>query len=141
MEIYIQEKGSSLKKEKNHFLVETRLSSNRISPDKITSIIIEDNILISTGAIKLAIENDVPIFLSDGIGNIYGKVWKSTFEKNYLIRLKQFKVFDSKYGNEIGKNWIIKKIESQKNILLKFTKKEIKIILKKYDFLMILSKK
>ena len=47
MEVYIQEKGSSLRKEKNHFLIETKINSNCISPEKVTSIIMEDSTSIT----------------------------------------------------------------------------------------------
>ncbi|MCI6152338.1 MAG: CRISPR-associated endonuclease Cas1 [Fusobacterium perfoetens] len=123
MEVYIQEKGSSLRREKEHFIIESKGKINHISPEKITNIIIEDNSIISTNAIKLAVENDIPIFLSDGIGNIYGKVWKPHFGKNSLVRLKQLKVFNSKYGNSIGKEWIILKLESQKKHIMKIYKR------------------
>lgn len=119
MEVYIQEKGSALRKEKNHFLIETKINSNCISPEKVTSIIMEDSTSITTGAIKLAIENDIPLFLSDGLGNIYAKIWKPSFGKNSLVRLQQLKVFNSKYGNKIGREWIISKIESQKKHIIK----------------------
>ena len=47
MEVYIQEKGSALRKEKNHFLIETKINSNCISPEKVTSIIMEDSTSIT----------------------------------------------------------------------------------------------
>ncbi len=124
MEVYIQETASSLRQEKEHFLISAKDKKNPLSPDKVKSIIIEDNCTVSTNAIKLAIKNDIPIFFSDGLGNIYGKIWKNGIERNLDIRIRQLKIFKSFYGNVIAKKWIIEKIESQKKHIIKAYKRK-----------------
>lgn len=124
MDVYIQKAGTKIKKEKNHFLIRTKEKNNLVAPSKIDSFVIEENISITTNAIKLAIDNDIAIYLSDSYGNIFGKFWKNGFERTSRIRSKQLIVFRSKYGNCIGKKWIIEKIETQKNHIKKLHRRK-----------------
>lgn len=124
MDVYIQQKGSKVKKEKNHFVVINNESKNMIAPNKIKNIVIEENVSITTNAIKLALENNIGIYISDSYGNLFGRVWKIGFERTSEIRNKQLVVFKSKYGNIIGRNWIIDKINSQKKHLKKLYRRK-----------------
>lgn len=124
MDVYIQKVGTKIKKEKNHFLIKTNDKDNLVAPSKIDSFIIEENISITTNAIKLAIDNDIAIYVSDSYGNLFGKLWKNGFERTSIIRNKQLIVFKSKYGNIIGRNWIIEKIKTQKNHIKKLYKRK-----------------
>lgn len=124
LDIYIQNQGSSLKKEKEHFLIYSSEESKPLSTDMIKSFIISDGCSITTDSIKLAIENNIPIYFSDNMGKIYGKIWNTSYNVPVDLHLKQLKVFSSKYGNLLGRKWIIEKIGSQKNHLLKLHKRK-----------------
>lgn len=124
MDIYIQKQGTSLKKEKEHFLISSLDETKPLSVDMIDSFIISPGCSLSTDSIKLAIENNIPIYFSDSFGNIYGKLWHTSFNSAAEIHMKQLKVFSSKYGNLIGRKWIIEKIETQKRHLLKIHRRK-----------------
>ena len=128
MDIYIQNHGSSLKKEKEHFLISSPDETRSLSIDMIDSFIISDGCLLTTDAIKLAINNNIPIYFSDNLGKVYGKIWSSNYDILAQLHLKQLKVFSSKYGNLIGRKWIIEKINNQKIHLIKLYSR------KKLDF-------
>lgn len=119
MDIYIQKNGCSLKKEKEHFLISSSDENKPLSTELIDSFIICEGCSITTDALKLAIENSIPIYFSDNLGKIYGKIWNLAFNTPSILYLKQLKVFSSKYGNLIGRKWIIEKIISQKSHLYK----------------------
>lgn len=115
MEVYIQEKETKIKREKGHFIIFSNNKNTPVAVDRIDSIIIEENCSITTNAMKLAIENKIPIYLSDGIGNIFGKILGEGFDKSTMIRKKQLEFFYKTEGKEIARKWIIEKIETQRN--------------------------
>lgn len=124
MDIYINKLGSALKKEKEHFLILSKDKEKQLlSPDLIDAFIISDNCVISSNAIKLAIKTNIPMYLVNEYGDVYGKIW-NTFNTKTSIQLKQLKIFNSQYGNIIGREWIIKKIDSQKKHLIKLLKRK-----------------
>lgn len=126
MDIYIQEIGTALKKEKEHFLVCTSNEKRPLAPDLVDSFIISDGCSLTTDALSLALENNIPLYLSDKYGKIYGKMWDTSYKTPAELQLKQLKVFSSKYGNIIAREWIIKKINNQKNHLKKlYSRKKI----------------
>ncbi len=124
MDIYIQKMGSYLKKEKEHFLLSSADENKPLSTDMIDSFIISDGCAVTTDAIKLALKNDIPIYFSDGIGKIYGKIWDTSYNAIADLQLRQLKIFSSKYGNLIGRKWIIEKIETQKRHLFKLHRRK-----------------
>ncbi|MFV0579543.1 MAG: CRISPR-associated endonuclease Cas1 [Fusobacterium ulcerans] len=119
MDIYIQKFGSSLKKEKEHFLISSSEENQPLSVDIVDCFIISDGCSITTDSLKLAIENNIPLYFSDNVGRIYGKIWNTSYNTSAELHLKQLKIFSSKYGNLIGRKWIIEKIETQKKHLMK----------------------
>ena len=136
MDVYIQELGSKLRKEQNHFVVISGGKNNPISIDLIDSIIIEGSCSLTTDSIKLAVDNDIPIYISDYYGNILGKFWKSKFDRTANIRQRQLQLFPYEYGKKLSKIWIEEKIESQKNHLKKiFSRKNLEFdaIQKEFD--------
>lgn len=113
MDIYLTEFGSKLKKSGEAFCIINSKGEHYFSSTQVECFIIEDKISITSDALQLAIDNDIPIVLSDRLGNIIGKVWKFKFGSNAKIRRKQLEFFQTEIGSELGKEWIIKKIEHQ----------------------------
>ena len=117
MDLYISTEGASIAIQKNSFLVKTKEKSIILSPEKIETIILECNSSISTAAIKLAMEHNISILISDSYGN----------SKGAKLRRKQYELFVSKKGIEMARKWLIEKIEKQRghiNYLLKNRKIE-----------------
>lgn len=127
MDLYISTEGASIARQKNTFLVRTKEKSYVLSPEKIESIILECNSSISTSAIKLAMEQNITIAISDSYGNLIGHFCKLNYSKGAKLRRKQYELFASKKGIEMARKWLIEKIEKQRNhidYLLKKRKKE-----------------
>ena len=127
MDLYISTEGASIARQKNSFLVKTKEKSYILSPEKIESIILESNSSISTPAIKLAMEHNIAIAISDSYGNLVGHFCKLNYSKGAKLRRKQYELFVSKKGIEMAKKWLIEKIEKQRdhiNYLLKNRKIE-----------------
>lgn len=131
MELYISTLGANVSREKESFSIINEEEKYILSAKKIDSIIFETESRISIGALKLALENDIPITISDRDGTVLGQFYRLNDSKSGKLRKAQYKYFQSESGIELGKNWIIEKMNKQKShleILLKRRKKELKPI-------------
>lgn len=131
MELYLINPGTKIYKNKESFCIETEDKKIFLSPEKIERIIIESEINLTSGVIRLAIKNDIPIIISNSFGDILGQFHKTYSSKNGELRKKQYRFFESDLGIELGKSWILEKINYQKKhleTLLKKRKKDLKPI-------------
>ena len=100
MDLDISTEGTNISIQKNSFLVKTKEKSIILSPEKIETIILECNSSISTSAIKLAMEHNISIAISDSYGNFIGHFCKLNYSKGAKLRRKQYELFSSKKGIE-----------------------------------------
>lgn len=114
MELYISKSGSKISKRKGSFFIESDSKNYLLSPDKIETIIIEADISLTTGVINLAIENDIPIIITDKYGNMIGHFCELDYTKGAKLRKKQYELFVSIQGKELGREWVLEKVKDQK---------------------------
>ena len=114
MDLYISIQGTAIGRRKNSFFITSLEKSVTLSPEKLDSIILESNSSISTNAIKLAMEYNVAIVVSDRFGNLVGHFCKLNYSKGARLRRKQYELFASIKGLEMARKWLIEKIENQK---------------------------
>lgn len=129
MEIYIGTNGTGISKQKESFCIKNEDNRYTLSSEKIEAIIFEAEGSITTGAIKLAVEKDIPIVISNKYGNIIGQFYKINSFNSGELRKKQYCFSSSTAGFELGKKWIIQKIINNKihlETLFKRRKKDIK---------------
>ena len=129
MDLYISTQGAAIGRKRNSFLISTLEKNITLSPEKLDSIILESNSSISTGAIKLAIDYNITIMISDRFGNLLGHFSKLNYSKAARLRKKQYELFASIAGIEMARKWILEKIENQKKhieILAKRRRKSFK---------------
>ena len=100
MDLYISTQGAAIGRKRNSFLISTLEKNITLSPEKLDSIILESNSSISTGAIKLAIDYNITIMISDRFGNLLGHFSKLNYSKAARLRKKQYELFVSKKGIE-----------------------------------------
>lgn len=117
MDIFISNFGYSLKKEDNHFLIKGDDSCEKIIPEKVKSFIISEYCSISTNAINLAVQNNIPIYITNNYGDITAKIWNPNYNSAAILQIRQLKVFSSCYGNNFGRKWILTKIAMQEQHL------------------------
>lgn len=123
MELCIVKNGTKISKRKNSFNIDDKEKELLLSAEKIETIIIEGEASITSGAIRLAIENEIPLVISDKYGNIIGQFFKSTGDKNGKLRKKQYCYFSNDEALKIAKGWIIEKILKQKEHLEKLLRR------------------
>lgn len=88
MQIVLDTKGLVLKKRNQSFLIEHREKNLKrsISPVKISSIAVTAACFLSTGAIQLAAEHQIPILFFDATGHARARLWSASFGRLATLR-------------------------------------------------------
>lgn len=90
MQLIIDTQGTYLKKRNNCFQIKNEKQQRIIAPNRISSIAITNQCMISSAAVELAINCKIPIFFLDATGNVIGKLWSS--ELSHFNQLRRFQV-------------------------------------------------
>ena len=128
MDLFVQKIGSKIYREKEYFVVERKEEGKEyfvverkeegkeyFSYNLIDNIIIQEGNQLTSDFLLEIIEKDIPLYLGDKYGNIRGKFIPITYNSNSNIRERQYQLWIREYGKELGKSWIMEKIENQKN--------------------------
>lgn len=126
--------GAYLRKNGNCFLVKREDRSFEVAVGKVNSILITTAAYITTDAIKLAVDNNIDIVFLDSHGDPYGRVWHPKLGSTTLIRRRQLEIYDSLDGLNLAKEWGLRKLENQIDLLgrLRKTREEKRDLLDGY---------
>jgi CRISPR-associated protein Cas1 len=119
MELVINAFGAYIQKNGNCFKVRTDEKNFEVSCQKVSSILISTSALITTDAIKLAIENNIDIVFIDEFGNPFARVWMPKLGSTNYIRRRQLEVSETNEGLSYALTWVRNKFNNQINLLLK----------------------
>jgi len=122
VQLVINSYGAYLRKSGNCFLVKRDEKSFEVAVGKVSSILITTSAYITTDAIKLAVDNNIDIVFLDSYGDPYGRVWHPKLGSTTLIRRRQMEIYDTAEGLKLAKEWGIKKLENQIELLSKLGK-------------------
>jgi CRISPR-associated protein Cas1 len=117
MIIEVATHGSVIKRNHDSFLIRNDDSSSEIPAEKVDAIIVSSNSLISTQAIRLCIEKEIQLVISDMIGRPIARLWSSTPGKATQIRRAQYLTQETKLSFEISKHIVRIKLEKQRKFL------------------------
>lgn len=117
MQLVINSYGAYLRKNGNCFLVKREDKSFEVAVGKVNSILITTAAYITTDAIKLAVDNNIDIVFLDSHGDPYGRVWHPKLGSTTLIRRRQLEVYDTLDGLNLAKEWGLRKLENQIDLL------------------------
>jgi len=117
MQLVINTYGSYIKKKEGCFLVKNENKEFEVSAKKVESILITTGALLSTDAIKFAIENNIDLIFLDELGNPYGRVWHSKLGSTVVIRRRQLEIAEEDEGLALAKEWIAAKFNNQIDFL------------------------
>lgn len=95
MQLVLDTSGIQLKKNGKSFLIVGKKGKKTIAPAKLTSIAITANVLFDSSAVKLAIQNQIPILFFDHIGKARARLWSPYFESLATLRREQAKFAES----------------------------------------------
>ncbi len=122
MQLVINTYGAYLRKSGNCFLVKREDKSFEVAVGKVNSILITTAAYITTDAIKLAVDNNIDIVFLDAHGEPYGRVWHPKLGSTTLIRRRQLELYDSPEGLNLAKEWGLKKLDNQIELLIRLKK-------------------
>lgn len=123
MELYLNTYGTYLHKKGEMFEVRIEDESKRISPKRISSIIISNAAQITTDAIQLALEYNIDIVFLDKYGTPYGRLWLPKLGSTTYIRRRLLEIYQNDTGLEFVKRWIGRKTDNQLKFLKEILKK------------------
>ena len=134
MQLVINTYGAYLRKSGNCFLVKREDKSLEVAVNKVNSILITTAAYITTDAIKLAVDNNIDIVFLDAHGDPFGRVWHPKLGSTTLIRRRQLEIYDISEGLNLAKEWGLKKLDNQMDLLdrLRKTRDEKRLELDRY---------
>jgi CRISP-associated protein Cas1 len=100
------------------FIVIGDQGKKEIPAEKVDCIIVSSNALISTQAIKLCIEKQIQLVLSEYSGKPFARLWVANPGKNTMIRRKQYLNTETELGFLISRDLVKIKISRQRSLLL-----------------------
>lgn len=118
MIIEISTHGSALKRNHDSFLIQNSDGKTEIPAEKVDAIIISSNSLISTQAIKLCLEKQIQLVLTEYSGKPIARLWSSTPGKTTQIRRNQYLNADTNIAFIICKYILITKLKRQRKLLI-----------------------
>jgi CRISPR-associated protein Cas1 len=89
MQLVLDTNGLVVKQRKRCFQVIGKEKQRLISPERVTSIAVSAECLLSAAAIRLAVEHGIPIFFFGPTGDIEGKLWSPYFVGMASLRRAQ----------------------------------------------------
>ncbi len=113
MILEITEDGSYIYRDHDTLLIKTKDRKIVIPAKKIDSINITSNAKISTSAIRLCLQNEINLVISNRNGYPEGRLWSSTLGKNAEIRRKQYINYDTDIGLKISNKIVKLKLEGE----------------------------
>lgn len=122
MQLYINTKGTYVHIKDQMFEIKRKDENNEMikhhfSAKKVTSIILNEGVALSSDAVKLAVMNNIDIVFVNWDGRPIGRVWHSKLGSTTLIRKEQLKASLNKDGLNAVKNWISTKIDNEINFI------------------------
>ena len=117
MQLFLNSYGTYIHKTGEMFEVQIDNKKKRISPKRITSIVISNAAQITTDAIQLALEYNIDIVFLDKYGDPYGRIWFPRLGSTTFIRRRLLEIYDKREGLEAVQKWIVKKIANQVDFL------------------------
>ncbi len=89
MQLVLDTKGLVVSQRNQCFQIQHGDTKKLIAPTKITSIAVTTNCLLSTSALILAAQHQIPIYFVDAIGQVHATSRSANFESISTIRRKQ----------------------------------------------------
>lgn len=117
MIVEISTQGSVLSRDHEQFVVKNSEGKNEIPSEMVEAIIITSNSLISTQAIRLRLERNIQLVISDWSGRPVARLWASTQGRAVNIRRGQYFAEGTKLAFNISRELVLTKLRRQKYIL------------------------
>lgn len=113
MQIVLDTRGMQMSVRNHCFLFSSGERTNIVHPERISSIVVTAPCRISSPAILLAAENQIPLVICNPCGQPQARLWSSQFFNTSSLRRKQYQFTISVYGVSWAETIIKLKINEQ----------------------------
>jgi len=117
MQLFINSRGTYIHVNEGLFAIKANENELYLSAKKIISIAICAPVLLSTEAVRLAIENNIDILFLDKFGNPYGRIWHCRLGSTAAIRRAQLEAASNDIGLTLTREWLSLKISRRLALL------------------------
>lgn len=114
MQLVLDTKGIELSKRNQSFYVTDGTEKRSINPKRLHAITITTHGKISTSAIRLAAEHQIPIYILGTFGKVEARIQQGTFGNNTALRRNQIEFRKSTQATTWVKELLTEKINQQK---------------------------
>lgn len=113
MQLVLNTYGSYLHKIEDCFEIKVDDQKQKISANKVESILITTGVSFSSDAIELAMQHNIDVVFLDKFGNPYARVWQPKLGSTTLIRRRQLEIAETDLGLQLVAEWIRQKLDNQ----------------------------
>src|SRR5271165_2561550 len=117
MQLILNTYGASLRRKDKMFQVKAGERKFLMSPRKVQTIWLATGVMLSTDAIRLALEHHVDIALLDKHGQPYGRFWHNRLGSTNLLRRRLLEIAETEDGVALAGEWTQTKIGHQAGLL------------------------
>lgn len=119
MQLIIEKYGAKLSVKSRKFQVYADEKKQFFSPEQITHIYLNSKTSVTTDAMMLAVDHEIPVMILDHLGHPVCRIWSIGYGSISTIRKKQAYFCDSVEGLEKIKQITLEKIQGQHALIEK----------------------
>ena len=118
MQLVLNQRGVHLKVNNGMFRVSYQKDIQDIPLNKVSSILLNPSVSLTSDVMFLAIENNIEIILVERTGRPLGRVWSNKYGSISKIRKNQVSFSKSADATEFIKQILVRKIENQQALII-----------------------
>jgi CRISPR-associated protein Cas1 len=111
MEILVNTPGTKLRKDGENLFIENKEGKKRIPLQKIHTLLLGENISITTSSLVLLMKNQVSVFLVNWKNEVIGELLDPVNRSKGRILINQSQMSKNGKGFELSRGWIIEKLQ------------------------------
>jgi CRISP-associated protein Cas1 len=117
MQIVVNTFGAALRRNGGRFIIRAGERELAVSAQKVESILVTTGVLLSSDALKLAVDHNIDVVFLDPNGEPFGRFWQNRMGSTAAIRRRQLEVAEAAEGLEIVRGWCEAKLRNQVDFL------------------------
>lgn len=117
MQLILDTRGITVHKRNGCFHLHTEAREKLIAPQKVGSILVAAQCMLTSSAIRLAVDNQIPIYFIDAFGRVQAQLWSASFGKLADLRRNQVLFVDSQAASQWAVKLFLCKIEQQQKLI------------------------
>ena len=111
MEILVNTPGTKLRKDGENLFIENKIEKKRIPLKKLQTLLLGENISITTSSLILLMKNQVSVFLIDWKNEVIGELSDTANRSKGKILINQSQMSKNGKGFELSRFWITEKLQ------------------------------